>query len=229
MRTLPALFVSALVVFSAGLVAPGQGLGQEQGLGQGETFSFEKVNGVYSNPNPDLEPIQQGPLTVQLRSPANRVELRENRLLLTPNADGTHSAWLTLELQGEGDLEADLMVGGMTSKMTDKVSLPPQTLLLEGKIELRRQDSGYLVTGVELQPEVRLEIRSQLAKGLVTTCSRFSLLVPLGVGCKELERSLSMATVPMPEAGTTFLLSDELLTDSDRKQLDAYLERSQGS
>ncbi len=190
-----------------------------------ETFSFDRVNGVYSNPNPDLEPIHQGPMTVQLRSPANRVELRENRLLLRPNEDGTHNAWLTLELQGEGDLEADLLIGGMTSTMTDKVTLPPQTLLLEGRIRMDRVDGGYRVTAVDLQGEVRLEIRSQLAEGLVTTCSRISILVPLGASCKELERSLSVATVPMPESGTTFLLSDDLLTDSDRQGLDTYLSR----
>ncbi|MCB1036873.1 MAG: hypothetical protein KDD47_23810, partial [Acidobacteria bacterium] len=172
---------------------------------------------------------RQGPLVVQMRSPANRVELRENRLLLRPNADGTHTAWLTVELQGEGDLEADLLVAGISSTMTDKVSLPPQTLLLEGRIRLERVEDGYRVTGVELQPEVRLEIRSQLAKGLVATCSRLSILVPVAGGCQELDRSLSTATVPMPKAGTSFLLPDELLTDTDRRRLDAYLGLSPSS
>ena len=191
----------------------------------GETFSFERVNGVYSNPDPELAPIRQGAVTVQMRSPANRLELRENRLLLRPNGDGTHRAWLTIELQGEGDLEADLLIGGMTSTMKDRVSLPPQTLLLEGRVRMERVEAGYRITGVELQRELRLEIRSQLAKGLVTTCTRISILVPLGAGCQELERSLSVATIPMPEPGTEFVLSDELLTDADRRRLDSYLSR----
>lgn len=217
---LPGLGLLGLSAFLLSGIAAGAAEGVAQ------TFSFDRVNGVYSNPNPDLAPIRQGALTVQMRSPSNRVEVRENRLLLQANGDGTHSAWLTVEVQGEGALEADLLVAGMTSTMTDRVVLPPQTLLFEGRIRLERADGGYRVTGLEFQPEVRLEIESELAKGLVATCSRVSLLVPLAGGCQELERSLSTATVPMPEAGSTFLLSDDLLTDFDRKLLDAYLAGS---
>jgi hypothetical protein len=190
-----------------------------------QTFSFSEVNGVYSNPNPEIAPVQQGPVTVALRSPANEIELRENRLLLRPLGGGEHLAWLTVELQGKGDLEADLTMAGATSTMKEVVELPPQVLRLEGKIRLERVADGYRVTAVELQPEVRLEIRSQVASTLVGTCNRLAIVLPVGASCSQLERSLNEAVVPLPPPGETFLLPDTLLTDGDRERLNAYLAR----
>ena len=190
-----------------------------------QTFSFSRVNGVYSNPNPEIAPVRQGPVTVTLRSPANEVEVRENRLLLRPLGGGEHRAWLTLELQGKGDLEADLTMAGATTTMKDVVELPPQTLRLEGRIRLERVAEGYQVTAVELQPEVKLEIRSQVASTLVGTCNRLAFVIPVGPSCGQLERSLNEAVVPLPPPGETLLLPDILLTDEDRGRLDAYLAR----
>jgi len=202
------------------LVSPSVATGQCDGS---QTFSFSKVNGVYSNPNPEIAPVEQGVVTVTLRSPSNEVELRENRLLLKPLEGGEHHAWLTVEIQGKGDLEADLAMAGAMTTMKDVVALPPQTLRLEGKIRLERVADGYQITAVELQKEVKLEIRSQVAASLVGTCKRLAFVMPVGSSCTQLEISLNEAAVPLPPAGEKFLLPDSLLTDEDRDRLDSYL------
>ena len=190
-----------------------------------EPFQFSLINGTYSNPNPDIAPVKRGLVTIQLRSPANEVQLLGHRLTLQPLPGGLHAASLQLEMEGEGQLEADLTVSGVSTELEDDVVLPRQTIVLDGQIRLERAGSGYRITAVELPPELKLRIQSRLAGSLVETCKRFTLLIPLGFGCTELERSLAEATVPLPEEGETFLLSDSLLTQGDRRKLDAYLSR----
>ncbi|MCH9651066.1 MAG: hypothetical protein K0U98_22780 [Deltaproteobacteria bacterium] len=192
---------------------------------EGEDFHFDLINGVYNNPNPDIAPVRRGLVTIQLRSPSNEVELMSHQLNLQPLDGGVHRAFLTLEVAGEGQLEADLIISGVSTDLEDDVQLPHQTLFLEGQIRLQRVDKGYEVTVVELPAEIKLKIRSRLATSLVETCKRFSMLIPLGFGCSELERSLAEAAVPLPEEGENFLLSDDLLTAQDRQQLEAYLAR----
>lgn len=189
-----------------------------------ESFHFERLDGVYSNPDPPLAPIEQGSLTVALRSPANRVQLFRHELRLRPLGDGTHGAWLEAEIGGRGDLEADLSIAGATTtRLTDEVEIPRQVLRVFGQIRLDRVEDGYLVTAVELQPRVRLDIRSRLAGSLSGTCRSFTRLLPLGIECGSLEQALATAAVPLPKPGETFLLPDRLLTDEDRRRLDAYL------
>ncbi len=196
--------------------------------GEGEHFQFHRANATYSNPDPQLAPVERGPMTLRLRSPSNSVDLLEHDLVLRPLGKGVHAAALRVELTGEGDLEADLMISGVATQLKDKVVLPRQTLLLEGEIRLDRVENGYRITAVRLQPEIKLRIESQLAGSLVSTCKRFSVLIPLGSSCLELERSLTEAAVPLPQEGETFLLGDPLLTPEDRHQLDAYLTRADG-
>lgn len=218
----------AVAVTLALLAVAPAGQAQQQTAGGFQVFTFSKVNGVYSNPDPDITPVQRGPVTVTLRSPSNEVELRENRLLLKPAGGGLHLAWLTLEVQGQGDLEADLDLGPQTSRMKDVVILPPQTVVVEGKIRLERVENGYLATAVELPKEVKLEIRSQVAASLVETCGSLALFMPLGSACGELQESLEKAAVPMPPPGETLLLQDAMLTEEERRQLDLYLAGSAG-
>lgn len=196
---------------------------------KGEEFHFDLINGVYNNPNPEIAPVRKGLVTIQLRSPSNEVELISHQLKLQPLEDGVHGAFLVLEVSGEGQLEADLIISGVSTDLKDDVQLPPQTLYLDGQIRLQRVEQGYQVTVVELPAEIKLQIRSRLASSLVETCKRFSMLIPLGFGCAELERSLAEAAVPLPAKGETFLLSDDLLTPQDRQQMDAYLNTSQSA
>jgi hypothetical protein len=204
---------------TVGLLVAASGAGAEE-------FRFSRVNGTYSNPNPELAPVQQGLVTVQLRSPKNEVHLRKNHLILRPAGGGTHAAELTVEVEGRGDLEADLGVSGMATTLVDEVVLPRQSLRLTGRIRLERVDDGYRVTAVELQPFVQLAIESKVAGTLVTACKRFALFMPVGASCDQLATSLGQAEVPLPKAGTVLILSDELLTPEDRRQLDSYLTKA---
>ncbi|MCB1057182.1 MAG: hypothetical protein KDD11_16900 [Acidobacteria bacterium] len=215
-RRFPFLLSSVLgVVLAGGVVAA---------VPVEETFHFARIDGTYSNPDPVIAPIEQGGLTVQLRSPANRVQLFDHELQLRPLGDGTHGAWLKAVIGGQGDLEADLSIGGApATHLTDEVEIPRQVLKVFGQIRLERVADGYLVTAVELQPRVELKIQSRLASSLAGTCRGFTRLLPLGIDCGGLESALAQAAVPMPAAGETFLLPDRLLTDADRHQLDAYL------
>lgn len=189
-------------------------------------FEFERLNGVYSNPDPELAPVRQGALTVELRSPANQVRLHSHRLRLVALEDGTQGAVLQAEIEGRGDLEAELSVGGPATRLVDEVEIPRQSISVFGQIELQRVEGGYRVTAIELQPTVKVAIRSRLAGSLAETCRTFSRMLPLGVDCDGVESSLAQATLPLPGPGASFLLPDEGLDDDDRRRLDAHLAAS---
>ncbi len=192
-----------------------------------DDFEFARVNGRYTRPTSDMVPVSQGPMTVRLSSPRNSLHLLGHQLTLAPRSDGSHDARLWTRFEGDGDLIAELEIGGMVQKLNDRVVLPAQNLELNGRIRMRRGDEGYLIELVEMQQEeVEVRIRSDLAKGIVATCRQFSLLT-LGTGaCDGIEGGLSTTTVPLPREGDTFLLPDGLLTAEDRIRLDAYLRRT---
>jgi hypothetical protein len=190
---------------------------------QGQYFEFEGVNGLYSNPDPPINPVRQGSVTVTLRSPSNQVRLHSHRLRLVPLGGGTHGAFLDVEIEGQGDVVADLALAGTVTQLNDEVEIPRQRLHLFGEIQLRREAEGYRVIAVELQPTVRVEVRSRLAGSLAGTCRGFSRILPLAVDCNGLEQALAQAAVPLPDPGETFLLPNALLSDQDRQELDRYL------
>ncbi len=187
-----------------------------------QLVEFERFNGLYSNPNPELEPVRQGPITIQLRSPENSVELFRHRLALTPLGDGTHRAQLVVDFQGEGKLEADISLAGAVTRLTDEVHLPRQQLEVIGRIRLERVAVGYRVFAVELPASVQVAIDSRLGGSLMTTCRSLTRFLPL-VGCNDLEGALHRATVPLPPPGTELFLSDDLLTPENRAALDGLL------
>lgn len=190
-------------------------------------FSFKKLNSAYSEPDPRIEPVRQGPITVALRSPENRVDVLSNQMVLRPSNDGSHTVWLTLELMGQGKVEAELTLeGGGSTRLADVVELPRQTLLVTGRVHIERVDGAYRFTGLELPPSIVIEIGSKVATTLVETCNRFGLLLALGNTCKQLDRALTGAEIPLPPAGESYLLADELTTPEERAALAAYLARS---
>lgn len=197
---------------------------ENAGFDRGQSFEFEGVNAFYSNPDPPIQPVRQGSITVTLRSPKNMVRLHNHNLRLVPLEGGTHGAFLDVEIEGEGDVVADLAVaGGAVTQLNDEVEIPRQRLHLFGEIRLQREAEGYRVTAVELQPTVRVEVRSRLAGSLAGTCRGFSRILPVAVDCGGLEEALAQAAVPLPDPGETFLLPDSLLSDQDRQELDRYL------
>jgi hypothetical protein len=185
-------------------------------------LEFERVNGLYSNPDPELEPVQQGPITVQLRSPENSVELFRHRLALVPMPQGRWRAQLAVEFEGEGKLEADVSLAGMTTLLKDEVRLPRQQLVVTGTILMERVDQGYRVLALELPPNIEVALESRLATNVVVACRNLTRFLPL-VGCTGLKDALRRATVPLPPAGTELFLPDSLLTDPDRATLNHLL------
>ena len=185
-------------------------------------MEFQLLNGVYSNPNPELDPVRQGPITVELRSPRNSLQLFRHRLALAPLGDGTFQAQLVADFEGEGDLEADVHLAGITRTLSDTVRLPRQTLVVAGRIRLERVENGFRAVALELPKEVTLAIDSQLGASLAVTCRGLTRFLPL-VGCGSLEAALKKATIPLPEPGTELLLGDEQLTGEERALLQALL------
>ncbi len=168
----------------------------------------------------DLQPITQGPVTVDLSSPSHTLVLKSNRLVLTPEG-GAHRAHLELELLGKGQLIADLEGAGLQTRLQDELFVPPQTLSLDGKVRMRRIEGGYEVTALESPAQVELAIQSKLTNDILGLCDGVALFT--GLDCAALERALTRAKIPMPAAGGTYLLPDADLTEADRAALDAYL------
>jgi hypothetical protein len=191
-------------------------------------FSFGKLNHSYENLVGELQPITQGPLTVELSSPSHVLVLKSNRLVLTPigGAGAKQQAHLELEILGKGQLVADVEGAGLSTRLQDELYVPPQTLALDAKIDLRRVEGGYQVTTLEMPARVDIKMQSKLSNQLLSLCGGVALFT--GLDCDALERALSVATVPLPAGGGPYLLPDSDLTDADRSALDAFLAGSPG-
>jgi hypothetical protein len=186
-------------------------------------FSFDKLNRSYENLVGDLQPITEGPLTVELSSPSHILVLKSNRLVLTPAGGGAgrQQAHLELEILGKGQLVADVEGAGLSTRLQDELYVPPQTLTLDAKIDLRRVEGGYQVTTLEMPARIDIKMQSKLSNQLISLCGGVALFT--GLDCDALERALSVATIPLPAGGGPYLMSDSDLTDADRAALDALL------
>ena len=198
-------------------------LGAAAGAAQeaGREFSFVKLNRTYNNLVSNLAPIEQGAVVLRLSSPEHSLVVQSNRLRLRPVENGVHAGRMELAILGKGWLVADVEGAGMATRLEDELYVPPQTLVVEAKVKLARQEGGYGVTTVELPRQIQVNIQSKLSNQLLSWCDGFSLLLPLN--CEGMGRSLSVATIPMPEAGGEYFLEDAELTAEDRAALDAYL------
>lgn len=175
------------------------------------------VNGTYTDLGSGLEPIEEGPLTIELSSPEHRLTIHGNRLTLRPAANGAVTATFAVELEARGQLVADVRGGGIKRRFTDDVAAPPQTVTASADVLIERVDDGFVFTIVRSGPAVAFEVRSGVAGQIVGVCRAIALLPLLDLGCDRLERGLSFLRVPMPEAGKRFLLSDASLTKKERK------------
>jgi len=206
----------ACAVLLLGAVVPGQ-------------FRFERFNRSYPEVIPEIAPIEQGPLTIQLSSPKSNLTLRSHFLRLEPGPGGSHSAELRVEFLGKGRLVADLDVAGMAAtRLQDDVLVPPQAAILEGRVRLTREPGAYVVTTEQLPRQMRVKIQSGIAGQVVGFCDRIPVLLAPDLDCERLNQMLSTATVPLPPAGESYLLEDADLTAEERSQLDAYLRTSSG-
>src|SRR4029453_3147549 len=194
------------------------------------SFSFSKLNHSYENLVGDLQPITQGPLTVEMSSPGHTVILKSNKLVLTPlsaEAGAPQQARLEPQLMGKGQLVADVEGAGLQTRLQDELFVPPQTVTLEGKIKLRRVPGGYEVTPLELAAKGGVKNQSKLSNDLLSLCGGVAIFT--GLDCAGLERALSVASVPMPAPGGGSLLPDSALPGADRAGLGAWLGPAAGA
>jgi len=194
-------------------------------LAAGERGEIELafVNGVWANLDSGLQPVRRGALTIHVASPEHRVTVLENRLTLARDGGGPVDASLEVEFEGEGQIVADLETGGLKNRLEDRVAAPRQTVSVWAKVRFERAGGGYLMTLVETQPTVELEIRSDLAGRLVTLCKVFEKIPLVPVDCAGIETALSVVTVPLPGPGEQFLLPGERMTDAEKAFFDRFL------
>jgi hypothetical protein len=180
-----------------------------------------RLNRTYSDVAPDILPVAEGPLSVRLSSPRNQITVRSHQLRLEPGAGGSHSADLSIEFQGKGWLVADVEAGMLATRLEDEVLIPAQTAKLQGLVRIRRVQGGYGVTPEQIPERLGVRIQSGIGRQIVGVCSGAATL--LSLDCATLDRSLSRAVIPLPEAGEEFLLEDAELTAAERAQIDSYL------
>ncbi|MEM6797477.1 MAG: hypothetical protein AAF725_26145 [Acidobacteriota bacterium] len=179
------------------------------------------LNGVYTELDPGLAPIRQGPITLWIRSPEHELRVLSNRLTLRPTEDGLLEAALEAEVEGWGQLVVDLQTAAGTSALEDRVEAPRQLLEVAGTVRMVRAPGGYLVSFLSFEePSMGVEIESRLAGQLGDACRT---LAALGLGvldCDSLLASLRRIEVPLPEPGTEFLVRRELLSAEERAVFD---------
>ncbi len=185
---------------------------------------FEKLNRTYSDFVGELAPIGEPGLSVRLQSPKQTIVLRDHRIRLTPIAGeaGVFAGEVELDVQGKGDLIADVNIGPLVRNLTDVVVVPPQTIRLAARVRLRRVADGYEVLPEKLPERVEVAVQSQTINQILTLCDQAATLSLGAVDCSGLERALTRPAVPLPGGGS-FALTDDNLTDADRAALDALL------
>jgi len=217
--TLASVVLSA--IFATTVLAPREGAPSPLGL-----FRFTRLNHSYSEPATAIAPITEGPLTVRLSSPRNKLVLVSNTLRLEPGADGSHTADLEVQFFGKGWVVADVDVSGVGQRFEEEVVVPRQTRRLEGRVRVARVAGGYLLTPERLPREIPVVFQSRLGNEIVGLCERVAALPFSQVDCSGLARALSTAAVPLPPPGEGFYLATADLTAEERRQLESYLSGS---
>ena len=176
------------------------------------------MNRVYENLDSNLQPIEQGKVTIRVSSPEHRLTVHGNRLTLTPMADGTLDAMMEVDFEGHGHLIADVDSFG---RFEDRVQAKRQTPRVAGTVRLTRADGNYLFTVVRSDPSVRLNIESGVARQVVGACRVFAMLMNLP--CGGIEKSLTAVNIPMPEPGEQFQVPADLLNADEKAFFDRFV------
>ncbi|HKI86170.1 MAG TPA: hypothetical protein VKA53_05455 [Thermoanaerobaculia bacterium] len=231
METLIRASVAALLVLQAGTLAlaaqsPPAGSPSAPGPKGEQSFHFTDLNHSYHDVLPPLAPIAQGPLTIQLRSPHQTLDLLDNTVLARPNGDGTHDLTIDVDFAGRGELTADMTLGAMTHRYDDQVELPRQTKRMLATVRIHPIAGGYEITMVHLPDQVTVAIRSNIGDRIISWCDRMAMIPFFALDCDGLTQSLETAVVPLPPPGSTYLLTSDQLSPEQRAQIDAYLAAS---
>jgi hypothetical protein len=190
---------------------------------QDRTFTFTQLDRTYTDLVGEVQPIEQGPLTVRPSSPKNSVTLKENRLKLHPEGNGVYSGHLELDIFGKGWMVADVDAGSLSTRFQDELLLPPQTLRFDGKVKVERVEGGYRATALEAPRTFEIALQSKLVQSLLSWCDTASSVPFTRIDCTGMERSLTHVQIPLPGAGGPYFLADTDLTPDERRDLDGYL------
>ncbi len=186
---------------------------------------FVKLNRTYSDFVGELAPIGDGSLSVLLQSPRQAMVLRDHRIRLTPlpGGGGRFAGEVELDIQGKGELIADVTIGPIVRRLTDELLVPPQTLRLASAVVIRRVADGYEITPESLPARIEVAVQSKSLNQILALCDQAATLTLGAVDCSGLGRALTRPAVPLPGGGGTLHLGDDNLTDSDRRWLDALI------
>ena len=188
-------------------------------VAQAETHGTEltRFNGTYQDLATDLEPIRQGGLEIHITSPRHLLTIHANRVEVTPTGRGTFEIAFEADFDGEGDLIADVAASrGPSTRFTDEVSAQRQRARAVGEVTVETHERGFLITMVEPGPAAQVEIESALVRQVVGLCGVFSLLPMMALDCEGLGKAMARIRVPLPEAGSQFVLPVEYLTEEER-------------
>ena len=214
-RSLAAIGILALLAAGAGSPLAGA-------AGAPTELKFTKLNRTYTDFVPPLDSVYEGGVSVQLASPRQALVLRDHRVHLTPQADGTFTGDVELDIQGKGTVIADVAFGPLAERFNDEVIVPPQTLKLEGRVRMRRIAGGYAIDPVQMPRKISVAIQSRTVNSILALCDQAAIVSLGSIRCDGLEGALTRPAVTIPEGGS-FTLQDVDLTDADRTALDALL------
>ncbi len=188
-----------------------------------EELSFARLNRTYTDVVSVLEPVEMGPARVTLRSPQNVVNLISHLARASASPLGGIDVVLVVEFQGSGLIEADVVMTGVDTTIKDALVVPRQSLEIRGRASVAKDETGYVVRAIELQPNVVVRIQSELASRLFRICRPMGLVL-VSLDCRELERSLTMVEVALPQ-DQSFTLEFAELSDEERAAFDRFLDR----
>lgn len=216
------LVLGALLCFAARPIAAAEPTAE---------MRFVKLNRTYSDFVGELAPIGEEGLSVLLQSPRQAMILRDHRIRLTPlpGGRGRFAGEVELDIQGKGELIADVTIGPIVRRLNDELLVPPQTLRLASTVVICRVADGYEITPETLPARIEVAVQSQSLNQILALCDQAATLTLGAVDCSGLGRSLTRPAVPLPGGGGTLHLSDDELTDNDRLWLDTLIGSPAGA
>ncbi len=217
---LPVLPVLPLAVLAPLLLCGPAAAQQEPGT---RVVSFERLNRVYEHLIDDLVPVRIGPAEVMLRSPEHALTVTHHAATLSPVGDGLFEAALELEIAGWGRIDADVTIGSLESRLSQNLTVPRQTLYLEGLVTLRRAEEGYWITTERMPETAQVRIESELGRQLFTVCRQMALVL-VSLDCDAIESAVTLIRAPLPKAGGEYLIGLEDVTPEEREEFDRVLE-----
>ena len=190
--------------------------------------SFERLNRVYEHLIDDLVPVRIGPAEIMLRSPEHALTVTRHAATLRPVDDGVFEAALELEIAGSGRIDADVTIGSLESRLSQELTIPRQTLYLEGLVTVRRAEEGYWITTERMPETAQVRIESELGTQLFTVCRQMALVL-VNLDCDAIERAVTLIRAPLPAAGGEYLIGLEDTAEEEREEFERFLNHSGGN